>query len=267
MSGLDTSSGKVVPVGTGSVSRSGTRPDRNNFAPRFGLAWSPGHNVVLRGGYGLYYDSGMLVVNSAQYFNPPEFNLRVYFPTQTSLLTLADPFPSRGGFTPPPSLTLLSPDMVTAYLQHWNGSVQRKIGGLGVLSLAYAGSKGTHLVRSRDINQPPPGPGDVQARRANSAYANMMSIESGANSDYHSFQTSFNRSMTRNLSVWSVYTFSKSIDDTSAFLPTKADKNFPQNSRNYQAERGLSSFDVAHRWSVASIYALPGRTVWPAIPS
>ena len=262
MSGLDPGTGKVAPVGTGGVSRSGTRRDGNNFAPRVGLAWSPDRNLVVRGGYGRYYDSGMLVVNSAQYFNPPEFNLFVYFPTQTSLITLADPFPSRGGITPPPSLTLLSPDMVTAYLEHWNTSVQRRIGPLGVLSLAYAGSKGTHLERSRDINQPTPAPGAIQARRPNAAYANMMLIESGGNSSYNSLQTSFNRSMTRNLSVWSVYTFSKSIDDTSAFLATKADRNFPQNSRNYRAERGLSSFDVAHRWSVASIYALPGRNVW-----
>ena len=262
MSGLDPATGKVVPVGTGGVSRSGTKRDGNNFAPRVGLAWSPDRNLMVRGGYGRYFDSGMLVVNSAQYFNPPEFNLFVYFPTQTSLITLADPFPSRGGITPPPSLTLLSPDMVTAYLEHWNISVQRKIGPLGVLSLAYAGSKGTHLERSRDINQPAPAPGTIQTRRQNPAYANMMLIESGGNSSYNSLQASFNRSMTKTLSIWSVYTFSKSIDDTSAFLATKADRNFPQNSRDYRAERGLSSFDVAHRWSVASIYTLPGRNVW-----
>ena len=262
MSTLDPSTGMVVPVGSGGVSRSGIRPDTTNFAPRLGLAWSPGHDFVLRGGYGLYYDSGMLEINSAQYFNPPEFNLRVYFPTATSLLTLADPFPARGGFTPPPSLTVLSPDMVTAYLQHWNGSVQRTIGHLGVLSLAYAGSKGTHLVRSLDMNQPPPAPGDVQSRRPNPAYGSIVSVESGANSNYHSFQASFNRSLTRDLSLWSVYTFGKSIDDTSAFLPTKADTNFPQNSQNYRAERALSSFDVAHRLSLASIYALPHRSAW-----
>ena len=72
-------------MGTAGISRSGLQPDRNNFAPRVGFAWTPTEKLVVRGGYGVYYDAGMLVVNSSLYFNPPYFNLQLAFPTETSL--------------------------------------------------------------------------------------------------------------------------------------------------------------------------------------
>jgi hypothetical protein len=252
----------LVQVGSNGVSRSGYEPDRNNLAPRVGLAWTPGPNFVVRAGYGLFYDSGMTVVNSALYFNPPYFNIRVFFPTATSLLTLNDPFPARGGITPPPSLSTLSPDLTTAVLQHWNLNLQRDIGPVGTFSIAYAGSKGTHLIRSRDLNQPRPGPGDIAGRVPYPGFSNIFFTESGSNSIYHSLQASFNRPLARGLSMLAVYTFSKSIDDTSAFLGNKADKNFPQDSLNYRAERAVSSFDIPHRATVASVYRLPVRSWW-----
>lgn len=262
MAAFDLKSRKVVRVGTEDVSRSGFRPDRTNFAPRAGFAWTPIPNLVIRGGYGLYYDAGMLVVSSALYFNPPYFNVRVFFPTRASLLTLNDPFPSAGGITPPVSPNTLSPDLTTAYLQHWNFDVQQQLGSATTLSLAYAGSKGTHLVRSRDLNQPRPGPGNVSARRPLPGYAGIFFTESGANSSFQSLQATLDRRLARRFSLIAAHTFSKSIDDTSAFLGNRADKNFPQDSLNFRAERGLSSFDMPHRFTTAYVYELPARHWW-----
>jgi hypothetical protein len=140
--------------------------------------------------------------------------------------------------------------------------VHRQAGSLGVIGLAYAGSKGTHLVRARDLNQPRPGPGAVALRRPRPAYGGIFFVESGANSNYHSLQATFDRRLSRNFSLWAVYALSKSIDDTSAFLATKADKNFPQDSANLAAERALSSFDVHQRLTAAHVWRLPGDTVW-----
>ena len=253
---LDVQTGSIVRAGENGISRSGTKPDRNNFAPRLGFALSADPATVIRGGYGLYYESGLLVANTALYFNPPFFNIRVYFPTATSLLTLDNPFPSTGGITPPASLSTLSPDVTTGY-QHWNLNVQHGVGS-GTVSLAYAGSKGTHLIRSRDLNQPPPGPGDVQTRRPDSRYGNIFFIESGGNSHFHSLQASYSSRLRPGLSLLASYMWSKSIDDTSAFLGTRADKNFPQDSRNYAAERAVSSFDVTHRGTATIVWSLPG---------
>src|SRR6185312_11914165 len=115
MSAFNLETHTLSQVGTAGVSRSGINPDRNNVAPRVGFAWAITPKFVARGAYGIYYDAGMLVVNSAQYFNPPYFNVRIFFPTATSLLTLNNPFPSTGGLTPPASLSTLNPEFVTAY--------------------------------------------------------------------------------------------------------------------------------------------------------
>lgn len=252
----------LTQVGTNGATRSGVKPDLNNFAPRLGFAWSLSPKTVLRGGYGIFYDSGILVVNSSLYFNPPYFTIGVFFPTATSLLTLADPFPAHGGVTPPPSPTTLSPDLATAYLQDWNFNVQRELGSSSVLSIAYAASKGTHLIRSYDLNQPFPAPGPVASRRPYPAFGSIFFIESGANSSYQALQVSVRRNLGPGLSLIGLYTHAKSIDDTSAFLADGADKNFPQNSHNYRAERALSSFDMPNRGTLAWVYALPGRAVW-----
>ncbi|MBK9168629.1 MAG: TonB-dependent receptor [Bryobacterales bacterium] len=258
---FDPAAGQVVNVGSGGFSRSGLRADRNNLAPRVGLAWSFAPDWVLRSGYGVYYDASMLVINSSLYFNPPYFNVRVFFPTAQGLLTLDDPFPAGGGITPPPSPNTLNPDLVTAYLQHWNFGVQRQLGASAVVSLAYAGSKGTQLIRSRDANQPRPGPGNLQGRRPNPAFGGIFFTENGANSNFHSLQASVDRRFARSFAILASYTYSKSIDEASAFLGVKADKNFPQDSRNTRAERAVSSFDMPHRFVAAATW-LPQTRAW-----
>ena len=191
------------------------------------------------------------------YFNPPYFNIYVFFPSATSLLSLNNPFSLTSGFAPPASLSTLDPNLVGSYLQSWNLNVQHDIATVGTFSLAYAGSKGTHLIRALDLNQPLPGPGPVASRAPYPQYSNIFFGESGSNSNYHSLQFSFNRRLAKGLSMLAAYTFSKSIDDMSAFLATTGDRNFPQNSHNYGAERGLSSFDTPHRGVVAYVYDLP----------
>jgi len=148
---------------------------------------------VVRGGYGLYYDSGMFVVNSSLYFNPPFFTVSVFFPSDT-FITLANPFATANGFVSPAQLSFVSPDFVPSYTQHWNLNVQREVEKVGVFSAAYAAAKGTHLPRSLDINQPDsPGPADIATRSPYPNYSNILMTESGGNSQYQSLQLTFNR--------------------------------------------------------------------------
>ena len=257
MSTLDFRTGQVVQLGTNGLSRSGVSSDYNDFAPRIGFAWSPGASWVIRAGYGIYFDAGMFVVNSAQYFNPPEFNLRVFFPSAAGLLTLDNPFPSSAGFTPPPSLNILNKDLATPYLQQWNLTVERNLHSWGTVSAGYVGSKGSKLIRAFDLNQPTPASGDLQSRRTYPAYGNIFDTESGANSSFHSLQLTYNKRMTSHHSVWVAYTFSKSLDDASAFLGIQPDPNFPQDSHNLNAEHAASSFDMRHRFVAAYVVQLP----------
>jgi hypothetical protein len=175
---------------------------------------------------------------------------------------LANPFAASNGFVPPAALSFISPNFVPGYAQDWSFNVQQEVDRVGVFSLAYAGSKGTHLPRSLDINQPYPGAAPIYTRAPYPAYSNILMTESGGNSEYQSLQFSFKRQMSRQLTAIAAYTFSKSIDDTSAFLPTSTDQNFPQDSHNYALERALSSYDMPQRATVAFVYRVPSYSKW-----
>ena len=84
-------------------------------------------------------------------------------------MTLANPFPLNLSYVPPASLSTLSPNLTTANIQAWNYTIQRELPAAGTLTVSYAGSKGTHLIYSRNINQPAPGPGDPSANAPNPA--------------------------------------------------------------------------------------------------
>jgi hypothetical protein len=144
----------------------------------------------------------------------------------------------------------------TAYTQQWSFSIQQELGRDRIVELAYAGSKGTKLLGARDSNQPlpsslPNNPRPVQQ------FADIDILESRGNSIYHSLQARFQQSLRHGLTALASYTWSKSIDDGSSFFASAGDANFPQNSHDTRAERGLSNFDLRHRFSLSYSYDLP----------
>jgi len=195
------------------------------------------------------------------YFNPPEFNLALYFQNPVLPISLENPFPTAVGYIPPPTLSILNSDMVTPYIQQWNLTVERSFGNWGTLTTAYAGSKGTKLVRAFDLNQPTLDPNgnqnNLQTRRPYPAYDSIFDVESGANSSFNSLQVSYLKRMNSHFSMRLAYTYSHSIDDQSAFLGIGVDPNFPQNSHDFAAERADSSFDMRHRFVAAYVVDLP----------
>ncbi|MBI1357094.1 MAG: hypothetical protein GC160_22360 [Acidobacteria bacterium] len=251
--------GALVPAAQGSLGRAGYRNDFNNFAPRLGLSWNPRAGTVVRGGYGLFYDVATLEANSGLYFNPPYFDLRIFFPSETRLLTLQDPFPTGSGITPLTSVNAIDPAFRTGYVQQWNGGVEQELGGGLLLRASYIASKGTKLLRRRDLNQPAPGPGDVDSRRPLPGFANIVQFESASSSVYHSGVLSLERRFGRRLLFSGAYTWSKAIDDNSAFLGSDGDQSFPQNSHDFRAERALSSFDQRQRLVVNASYETPWK--------
>ncbi len=258
----DVATRSLVPVGTNGVPRSGFDPDKNNFAPRVGFAWTLGEDqaTVLRGGYGVYYDQSPLAPAEALYFNSPYFDNNIFFSLPGLPLTLNNPFPAFFPFPLPDSALAIQRDLRTGYMQHWNLNVERQIWSQGVLELAYVGSKGTKLLTARDINQPQPSalpPGLPFVPRPDPRFDDIDLLESRANSSYNALQARFQQRLSHGFSTLASYTWSKSIDDASNFFSSAGDPNFPQNSYNVAAERGRSNFDVRHRLSVSYSYALP----------
>ncbi|HYN06684.1 MAG TPA: TonB-dependent receptor [Vicinamibacterales bacterium] len=253
----DPATGSLVPVGQGGMPRAGYEADRNNFAPRLGLAWTARPSTVVRGGYGISYDQAALAPNEFLYFNSPYFDLNTYF-TLPGLytLTLFDPFPAQFPLPLPKSATAVQRDLRTGFLHHWNASVQRRVGQRTTVEVGYVGSLGRNLVAARDINQP--FPSDVQFNpRPNPRFADITMIESRARSRFNALELRLDQQLNAGVSGTVSYTFGKSMDDASAFFASAGDANFPMDSNNPEAEWARSNFDVRHRLTFAGLWQIP----------
>jgi hypothetical protein len=260
----DPATGQLVQVGTGGVPRSGYQRDGNNVAPRVGIAWTPDNDTAIRAGYGIYYDQWALAPGEGLYFNAPFFDFRLFFtlPPQPPFfpgytLTLTDPFPiTTFPITVPASALTFQRDLRTPYAQHWNLTVQRRLGATRSLEVGYVGTKGTHLITARDINQAAPSTA-VPNLRPNPLFADVTSVESRASSTYHALQARFQQRLWCGMTMLASYTLSKSIDDASGFFASSGDANFPQDSNNPGAERALSSFDTRQRFTLGYTFDIP----------
>jgi hypothetical protein len=253
----DPATGSLVPVGTNGVPRGGYRTDRNNVAPRIGLAWTPAGSdaVLVRGGYGLYFDQSALAPSEGLYFSPPYFDLSYYFSLPGVPVTLYDPFPANYPLPTPDAALGIQRDFQTAAFHHMSAGVQWQLGSSRAVDVAYVGSRGRNLLAARDINQPAPSAAAFNLR-PDPRFADITFIESRARSRYDSLQVSFSQRLDSGLAVLAAYTLGKSTDDASSFFASAGDANFPQDSNN-PVERARSSFDVRNRFSLAASWSLP----------
>jgi hypothetical protein len=255
---LDLSTLQLQQVGEGGVSRSGLHSDLNDFAPRVGASWdlTGSGQWLVRGGYGIFYDSGTLIENSALYFNPPYWTLSLWVPNP-SPVTLANPFPSGRAISPRAAINTIDPNLRTGYAQEATAGIDGAIKGT-TLNVRYVTSYGYDLARKRNLNQAYPGPGSIDSRRPIPTLGDVLLVESTSTSTYHALDVSVSRRTRRGMWMRASYTLSNSMDDTSAFLATDGDDNTPQDSRNLAAEWGPSDYDVRQR------FVLTGSAQTPA---
>jgi hypothetical protein len=254
---LDLTSLKVQQVGTNGSPRSGLHTDLNDVAPRVGASWDlTGSGVwLVRGGYGIFYDSGTLIENSALYFNPPYWTLALWVPNPAPV-TLANPFPSGRAISPRASINTLDPNMRTPYAQEGTAGIDGIVKG-ATLNVRYVSSYGYDLARKRNINQAVPGPGSIDSRRPITTLGDVLLVESTSTSTYNALDVTVSRRTRRGIWWRAAYTLGKSMDDTSAFLATDGDDNTPQDSRNLAAEWGPSDYDVRNRLVLTGAYQTP----------
>jgi hypothetical protein len=125
----------------------------------------------------------------------------------------------------------------------------------------YIGSKGTHLITRRNINQPVNGVRPYSALSLSSpilpgtTLGNITQVESSGNSSYNALWVTATRRLARNLQFDASYTWSKSLDYNSF----STGGIIAQNSYNVAGSRGLSDFDARHRFVISALYELPFR--------
>lgn len=227
-------------------------PDRNNFAPRVGFAWRPMKKTVVRGGYGVNYNTGQygsIVQNLA--FQPPFAFTETNVSSTTQVLTLEN------GFPPPASNQTTNNFAVDknyklGYVQIWNLNIQREITPSLLLNLGYNGSKGTDLDMERAPNRLPDG-------RLRIADVQPFILEtSQGDSILHAATVQLRKRMRHGMAAQGTYVFSKSIDNASSIGGGAV--IVAQNDLDLAAERGLSSFDQRHKFTGNFTYELPFGT-------
>jgi len=240
-----------VRAGTNGIPQSIYGPHRTNFGPRLGLAWRPlkTERFVVRSGYGIFYDVGILNVNIFPRFNPPFFGVSAYPNSGTNVI---QDILDQPGF-PQVQANMISPNYREGYMQQWNLDLQYEVKANWMIDLAYVGSKGTHLPSPRDLNQPDLDTGATPYPQ----FSSILFMDSRASSTYHALQFRSEKRVSKGLAFLAAYTFSKSIDDSSAVFAGSVSSGLPQDSRNVHAERGLSDFDTHHRLAFSYLYDLP----------
>jgi len=250
-------------VRDGRLGPSLVQADRNNFAPRLGLSYTPDDKTVFRAGFGTFYD--VLDMGNSVYDMARTLAglLRVDQNATIPDVTFANPFRSSGanGSTinlVQPLILANAPDMRNAYVNEWTLDVQRALSANTMLDIGYVGSQGHRLKKMTSLNMPTPGPGSVAPRRPWQQFGYVQYANSIGNSNYNGLQIKLERHFSHGLTLLSAYTFSKSLDNTSGVRPGSGDVLTPNNPSDLgRGERGLSSFDVRHRWVTSGLVESP----------
>lgn len=240
----------VTPVQAGQSSAfpdSLVNTDRNNWAPRIGIAWKPFSKTVVRAGYGINYNLGQYRSVVQQLAFQPPFSV-----TQTNILSTENLLTIQNGF--PESANILTnnygidPNYRLAYVQLWNLNVQRELKGNIVLNIGYTGTKGTALDIVTAPNRGPNGLllSDVQAFDFETSQGRSI---------LHAGNLRVRKRFTHGLAFGGTYTFSKSLDNASSIGGGAT--VVAQDPNDLAAERGLSSFDQRQRFSGDWMFELP----------
>ncbi len=209
-------------------------PDRNDWAPGIGLAYSPlGNNsLVIRSSYQISYDP----LDDRDALETLGRNFPFYFieeadgSAESPDLDLARPFDAAAHS----ELTIrgIDPFIRNAYIQQWRLSLQNQFLRNWTLQLSYGGRKSTRLNRDVPANVPLPGPGPLQERRPNPLLGRFEILSGGGSSIGHRLEAEIEKHFSRGFSLQSGFSWDRTFTDLYF-----GDPNDP---RNLRQERGLS---------------------------
>ncbi len=269
--------------------------DKNNFAPRFGFAWTPTFwkkllgqdNTVFRGGYSISYDAAFynLLLN-VQTATPTVFLYQLpgsTFPvpadvTGANLQRLAAP--PKGRDPRQLSQTHFDPNFHLPYSQVWSFGMQRRVRGTHAVEVRYTGTRGVGQFMSYNGNP-------NAARYVDNGFANVLptgvrpvantacgtcngrivpnysSIRvrgNTASSIYHGLQSRYDARVGRQLVFGTSYTYARTIDNSSEVFGFLGQGSLAISQNPFdtgRGERGLSNNHLKHAWSTNFVWDIP----------
>jgi Carboxypeptidase regulatory-like domain len=262
------------------------------FAPRFGVNYRVNDKTVVRGGYGIFFDSyeGREIDDSADIY-PYSIRNSLSPTTVGGVPKLTNQlFPSYSKLGPFPESTLSfiavieSENPINPYVQSYTLSLERELARNTTLEVNYIGTKSTHLLDRRNIAQPNEIPASSLAfceaqDPVTGSYINITQAPCTVvsrlpypnfngfyiNSDFHGY-ANYNATNIKfehrahDLAATAVFTWARSMDDKSAAAgvgATGAGYQGFEDNHNPNLDYGPSDFDVDHRFVASYVYQLP----------
>ena len=237
---------EVTNLATATLAPAGTplwHPQKDDFAPRLGLAWQAFPNMVFRAGAGIFYDLGYSDITDAN----------ISFPYVQEKLIFGTSFPLTGNAAAPPPFTtsppaavmvVINPNHVLPRTYEWNAAIEHSMGKADVVTLTYLGAAGRKLMRRDVFNAPSP------------IFTGEFDLLSNAGtSSYNALQAQYRHRLSHGLQTLLSYTWAHSIDDVSSDVNSL---NVPLAASSASVERGPSDYDIRHTFSGAVSYDIPG---------
>ena len=280
----------IMPGLTPGTSSHPFSADKKDLAPRLGLAYRLTDKTVIRGGYGIFYESGRFKYLDQMFWNSPGYGGSSYSsasmepdPAMTHY-TIADVWPApitvpRGTWPNPlgdnagtlcfrcDTATTNAQSWKTTYIQRWSLDVQRELGKAVVATLGYVGSKGTHLPIQYDLNLPPQGVylngDDFYAARPLTAVAPdrfgaINTVRANRSNNYNAMNAELKTRGWHGLTSQVSYTWSKQMDN---FFGSNGESGTHALGGQWQPEWSYGPSDANHtnRFVAAVTYELPGK--------
>ncbi|MEO6801724.1 MAG: carboxypeptidase regulatory-like domain-containing protein [Granulicella sp.] len=244
------------------------QPDRTNWAPRFGFAYTPGflaaRKTVLRGGFGIFYDGLFTNIDDNIVANAPNAASPQIISTTTKgnprgLAGVSQRFPTLSRTAGPTDFaSYITPNLRSPRILQWNLNVERELPGSFTAQVGYVGTRGEHLYGTTEFN-PFLNLYESSDRLFNSR-GRIVRIDNTGDSIYHGLQAQVVRKFRRGLTFRGAYTFSRLQDDTSEIFTAGQYSGFPTAqypSSRKKTDYGLSAFDHRQRLVFSYVYELP----------
>lgn len=287
LSNLDTATNQLVQAKSGSIfDRALVRPDRNNLAPRIGLAYTVTPKTVIRAAFGtsfLHFNrmggENLLAYNLPNILNPNINQVAPAMPSggqplcpnldanpTTCFLPFERGYPNN--FLSPNNIRVRSVrvnhipfELPSASIRAFHFTIQRELGMGWMLDVGYVGTRGRNMMILGDLNQARPNNiGENQSvdnRRPNQTYGFIQTAFPGGFLNYNAFQTKVERRFSNGAYFLNSFTWSKSIDNASGHLEAQNGDNSRVNYLNLAQEKGLSGYDQPVTNVTTVLYDLP----------
>lgn len=239
----------VVTASSLGLPNSLIRTDRNNFAPRIGVAWRPfGNNTVFRGGFGIFYD---IVPETASSNNIPYTIDQPAYTNPTTnpnvILPLVFPATGTGGPSTVSLPTAVNPDIKVPYSMQYNLTAERQQGNVA-FRVSYIGTNTRHGDYNFNINQPLPSTAlYVNKPRRFPNYPAINYLTNGAGHQYNGITGEVKSRGSRGITYQLSYTHARDIGDLER-------GQSPENAYDRKRERGP--------WVDIPANAVTGNVIW-----